>query len=93
MLGALWGIGLLLVLVGAWKVVLEYRYYQILKKEHQAWFLDEFGKTPEGKSFTRAQFFDAMVMEQIKARQPPAVQEAPEPTKGPVHASPLQQVR
>ena len=51
-----------------WKLVDEYRYYQVVKKEHQAFFYDEFGRTADGKSFTRKMFFDAMVAESAKAQ-------------------------
>jgi hypothetical protein len=49
-----------------WKVADEYRYYQVVKKEHQAFFAEEFGRTSEGKPFTRKMFFDAMVAESAR---------------------------
>jgi len=61
--GALGFALLVAVLVGGWKFVEEYRYYQVVKKEHQEFFMAPLGQTPEGRTFTRKQFFDAMVAE------------------------------
>ena len=49
-----------------WHGVQEYRYYQVVKREHQAFFLDEFGRTADGRPFTRKQLFDSLVVESIK---------------------------
>jgi len=51
-----------------WKVVDEYRYYQVVKKEHQEFFLDKIGETPGGRPFTRKMFFDSMLAEAVKAQ-------------------------
>jgi hypothetical protein len=67
--GALWAVLLCCVLFGSWKLVAEYRYYQIVKKEHQEFFLDEIGRTPTGRVITRKQFFDALLAETAKAQQ------------------------
>jgi len=67
--GALSFIVLVVVILGGWKAVTEYRYYQILKKEHQAFFMEELGRTGDGKPFTRKMFFDAIVAESVKAQQ------------------------
>lgn len=68
-------LGALLMLVSllgswvGWKVAEEYRYYQVIKKEHQEFFLTPIGKTPDGRLFTRKQFFDAMLAQTAKAQQ------------------------
>jgi hypothetical protein len=52
-----------------WKFVDEYKYYQVVKREHQEFFLDEIGRTPSGQIITRKQFFDALLAETAKAQQ------------------------
>ena len=66
--GALGFALLVVVLFGGWKFVEEYRYYQVVKKEHQEFFLTMIGKTGEGRAFTRKQLFDAMIAETARAQ-------------------------
>ena len=63
----------MLALFVGWKLAEEYKYYQVVKKEHQTFFFDEIGKTPDGRKITRAMFFNALLAETAKAQKnPPA---------------------
>jgi len=66
--GALWAVFLCCVLFVGWKLSTEYRYYQVVKREHQEFFLDKIGETPTGRIITRKMFFDALLAETAKAQ-------------------------
>lgn len=57
-----------------WKLADEYKYYQVVKKEHQAFFLDEVGRTAEGRPITRKMFFDALLAETARGQAQKAAQ-------------------
>lgn len=68
LLGALLMLGMLLCSWIGWKAAEEYRYYQVIKREHQEFFLTPIGKTAEGRLFTRKQYFDALIAERAKGQ-------------------------